>query len=51
MEEVDPVLDVVLDQHPLGIATDQVGRRPVQLIGQQQRRVLMPQLSDGQRRR
>ena len=48
MEEVDPVLDVVLDQHPLGIAADQVARRAVQLIGQQQGRFLMAQISDGQ---
>ena len=25
VEEVDPVLDVVLDQHPPGIASDQFG--------------------------
>ena len=27
VEEVDPVLDVVLDQHPLGVAADELGRR------------------------
>ena len=48
VEEVDPVLDVVLDQHPLGVAADQVGRRAGQLVGQQQRRFLVPQVGDGQ---
>ena len=48
VEEVDPVLDVVLDQHPLGVAADQVGRRAGQLVGQQQGRLLVPQVGDGQ---
>ncbi len=48
VEEVDPVLDSVLDQHPLGIPADEVRRGPAQLVGQQQGRVLMPQVRDGQ---
>src|SRR5512135_2918084 len=43
-----PVLDVVLDQHPLGVAADEVGGGPGQLVGQQQGRILVPQLGDGQ---
>ena len=48
VEEIDPVLDVVLDQHPLGVTTDEVGSRPAELVRQQQGRFLMPQLGDGQ---
>ena len=48
MEEVDPVLDVVLDQHPLGVAADEVAGRTGQLVGQQQGGFLMPQVGDGQ---
>ena len=48
VEEVDPVLDVVLDEHPLGIAADQVGGGPGQLVGQEQGRLLVPQVGDGQ---
>jgi hypothetical protein len=48
VEEVDPVLDIVIDEHPLGVLTDQVGGGPGQLVRQKHRRVLMPQVSDGQ---
>jgi len=34
MEEVDTILDIVFDDHPLGIATDELGRGGFQLIGQ-----------------
>jgi len=48
VEEGDLVLDVVLDQHPLGVAADEVACRTGQLVRQQQGGFLMPQVGDGQ---
>ena len=44
VEEVDPVLDSVLDQHSLRVAADQLGGRTTQLVGQQHRRGFVPQV-------
>ena len=48
VEEVAPVLDVVLDQYPLVVAAAQVRSRPGQLVGQRQGRIFMPKVGDGQ---
>ena len=48
VEEVDPVLDRVLDDHPLGVAADELGGRAMQLVGQEQGRLFVPQVGDGQ---
>ena len=48
VEEIDPVLDVVLDEHPLSVATDEVGSGSAELVGQKQGRFLVPQFGDGQ---
>ena len=48
VEEIDAVGDVVLDQHPLGVTSNELRRRSAPLIGQQQRRFLMPQVEDRQ---
>ena len=47
VKEVDPIRDAVLDDHPLGVPLDQAGRRPGQLVGQEDRRLLMTQIGDG----
>jgi hypothetical protein len=47
VKEVDPVRDTVLDDHPLGVSLDQVGRFPCQLVGQQDRRLLVAQVGGG----
>ena len=46
VEKVDAVLDAVLDDHPPGVALDQPGRRRRQLVGQEDRRLLMTQVGD-----
>src|SRR5208282_1568820 len=48
VEEIDPVLDVILDEHPLSIPTDEMGSGSAELIGQEQGRFLVPQFGDGQ---
>jgi hypothetical protein len=48
VEEVDPVLDVVLNDHALRIAADQRGGWPIQLVCQQQCRLLVAQVGDRQ---
>ena len=46
MKELDAVLDGVLDDHAAGIAFDEFGRRTCQLIGDQERGLLVPQILD-----
>ena len=46
VKEVDPIRDAVLDDHPLGVPPHQFGRRPCQLIGQEDRRLLVTQVGD-----
>ena len=46
MEEVDAIRDAVLDDHPPGVALDQPGRRRRQLVGQEDRRLLVAQVGD-----
>jgi len=48
VEEVDAVRDSVLDDHPLGISTDELGRRSAELVGDQQGGLLMAQVGDRQ---
>ena len=48
MKEIDPILIVVLDEHSLGIATDQVGGGSFQLVGQKKGRLLVPEIGDDQ---
>ena len=48
VEEIDPVLDVILDEHPLSVPTDEVGSGSAELVGQEQGRFLVPQLGDSQ---
>ena len=47
VEEVDAVRDGVFDDHALGVAADELEGRALQLIGQQQRRLLVTQIGDG----
>src|SRR5271157_1804452 len=44
VKEVDPIRDAVLDDHPQGVPPEQLGRRLCQLVGQQDRRLLMAQI-------
>ena len=46
VEEVNAVLDAVLDDHPPGVPLDQPGRRRRQLVGQEDRRLLVAQIGD-----
>src|SRR4030042_5881393 len=46
MKEVDPMRNPVLDNHPLGIALDQLDRCSAELVGDQGGRFLMPQIID-----
>jgi hypothetical protein len=48
VKEIDAIFDAVFDDHPLGIAFDQFGRRGAELIGQQSSRLLMAQIDDGE---
>ena len=45
VKEVDPIRDAVLDDHPLGVPPEQFGRWLCQLVGQQDCRLLMAQIS------
>ena len=47
VEETHAVLDVVFDQHPLGITSDELCGRASKLVGQEQRRFFMAQIGDG----
>ena len=47
MKEVDGIGDAVFDQHSLGIAGDQLHDGGVQLIGDQDGWLLVPQFGDG----
>ncbi len=47
MKEVDRIGDPVFNQHSLGIARYQLHDGGVQLIGDQDGRLLVPQLGDG----
>src|SRR4030067_3565629 len=44
MKEVDPIRNSVLDNHPLGVALDQLDRRAMELVGDQKGWLLMPQI-------
>ena len=44
--KVDAILDVILDQHAPGVPFDQPWRRALQLVGQKQRRFIVPQIGD-----
>ena len=46
MKEVDPIRNSVLDDHPLGVALDELDRCSVKLVGDQKGRFLMPQIID-----
>ena len=46
MEELDAVLDGVLDDHAAGIAFDEFGGGTFELIGDQERGFLVPQILD-----
>ena len=43
VKEIDAIRDAVLDDHPLGVPPYQFGRRPCQLIGQEDCRLLVTQ--------
>ena len=47
MEEVDRVGDGVLDHHPPGVAVDELARRGLRLVGEQQGRPLVAQSAHG----
>src|SRR4030067_1207066 len=44
MKEVAPIRNSVLDNHPLGVALDQLDRRAMELVGDQKGWLLMPQI-------
>jgi hypothetical protein len=44
VKEVNPIRDAILDDHPLGVPPEQLSRRLCQLVGQQDRRLLMTQI-------
>src|SRR3990172_10223205 len=46
VKEINPIGNPVLDDHTLGIALDQLRRRRTELIGDQDRRLLMAQVLD-----
>jgi hypothetical protein len=46
MKEIDPIRNAVLDDHPLGIALKELGRRPLELVGDQKSWFFMPQIID-----
>ena len=46
MEEVDPISNAILDDHPLGITINQRSRRSFELIGQQEGRLFVAEISN-----
>ena len=46
VEEIDAISDIVLDQHPLGIASDQVGGLLRHVVGKQKRRIFVSEFGD-----
>jgi hypothetical protein len=48
VEEIDSILDVVLDEHPPGIAANELSRCLAQVVGQQEGGFFVTQVGDGQ---
>jgi len=48
VKEIDAIFNLVFDQHPLGVATNQAGGRLGPVVGHEQARLLVAQLGDGQ---
>jgi hypothetical protein len=48
MEEIYTVLDAIFTDHPLSIAANEFGGRAVELVGEQQRGLLVASIGNGQ---
>ena len=46
VKKIDAVLDAVFDEHALGVAADELHGRTFELIGDQQRRILVTEIGD-----